>query len=56
MYLDIYNLIVNCFYGSITITGWMEMTATVLATACTVFAFIIPFLIVWKVIKIICGR
>lgn len=56
MYLDIYNLIVNAFYGTATITGWQELTATVLATACCVFCFIIPFLVVWKVVKLIVGR
>lgn len=56
MYLTVYNLIIDALFTGVTITGWIEMCCTVLATACCVFAFIVPFIIVWKVICLVCGR
>lgn len=55
MYHSIYNLIMSAIFSGVTITGWIELVVTTLATACCVFAFIIPFLIVWKVIRLVCG-
>lgn len=56
MYLDIFNLISNALYGAVILTGWQEMFVTVIASACVLFVFIVPFIIVWKVICLIVGR
>ena len=53
MYGSIYGLIVNSFYGDSEITGAQELVATTLATTAIVFMFAIPFLIVWKIIKVV---
>lgn len=56
IYLALYELIQNAFYGSATLTGWQEMVLTVLATIGCFFVFAVPFIVVWKVICIIVGR
>lgn len=56
IYLALYELIQNAFYGSATLTGWQEMVLTVLATIGCLFVFVVPFIVVWKVICIIVGR
>lgn len=56
IYIALYELIQNVFYGATTLTGWQEMVLTVLATIGCLFVFAIPFIVVWKVICIIVGR
>ena len=59
IYQSIYDLLMNAFYAisdSSLLTGWQDMTLTVLATIAVVFVFAIPFVVVWKVIQMICGR
>lgn len=59
IYQSIYDLLMNAFYAisdSTLLTGWQDMTLTVLATIAVVFVFAIPFVVVWKVIQMICGR
>ena len=56
MYQSIYDLIMSAFFQGATVTGWIELVCTVLATAAIVFCFSVPFIIVIKVIKLICGR
>lgn len=56
IYTALYTLVQNAFYGSSSLTGWQELVLTIIATAGCLFAFAVPFMIVWKVIKMICGR
>lgn len=56
IYMALYTLVQSAFYGSSSLTGWQEMVLTIIATAGCLFVFSVPFMIVWKVIKIICGR
>ena len=56
IYLALYELIQNTFYGAAALTGWQEMVLTVLATIGCLFVFAVPFIVVWKVICIIVGR
>ena len=56
MYTEIYNLIVEAFYGGLQLTGWMELCATMLSTFVVVLAFALPFILVFKIIKLIMGR
>lgn len=56
MYQEIYDLIVNAFYGGLQLTGWMELCATMLSTFVVVFTFALPFILVFKIIKLIMGR
>ena len=56
IYLALYQLMQNAFYGATALTGWQELTLTVLATIGCLFVFAVPFIVVYKVIKFICGR
>lgn len=56
MYTEIYDLIVSAFYADIPLTGWMELCATMLSTFVVVLAFALPFILVFKIIKLIMGR
>lgn len=56
IYLALYELIRNAFYGVTALTGWQEMVLTVLATIGCLFVFAVPFIVVYKVICIIVGR
>ena len=56
MYQSVYNLIINAIFDGVVITGWIELVVTALSTICVLFVFLIPFIIVWKVICLIVGR
>lgn len=54
MYLNLYEILQNGIYGADTVlTGDMELTLTILATAGCVFLVSLPFLLVWKIIKML---
>lgn len=56
MYFELYNMLSNFFYGSGTeLTGYMDMTLTVLSTIGILFVFAIPFVVVWNCIKLVFG-
>lgn len=54
MYQTIYDLVVQVLYNTTTITGWQEMFVTIISSCAVLFAFAVPFVIVWKVIKMLC--
>lgn len=56
MYYSIYELLQTAIYGAVTLSGWQELFLTTVASACVLFAVCVPFIVVWKVIKLICGR
>lgn len=54
MYLNLYEILKNGIYGVDTIlTADMELTLTLLATCGCVFLVSLPFLLVWKIIKLL---
>lgn len=55
IYQDIFDLIQQYIYGGVELTANMELVAITLATAACVFVFALPFLVVWKVIRMILG-
>lgn len=55
IYQNIYDLIVEYIYGGGALTADMELVTVTLATMACVFVFVLPFLVVWKVIKLILG-
>lgn len=56
MYQIIYDLFVSSFFAGAVVTGEMQLVATLVAVASCLFVFSIPFMVVWKVIKLIVGR
>lgn len=55
IYQDVFDLIQQYIYGGVELTSNMELVAITLATTACVFVFALPFLVVWKVIKMILG-
>lgn len=55
IYQNIYDLIVQYIYGGGALTADMELVTVTLSTIACVFVFALPFLVVWKVIKMILG-
>lgn len=56
MYFQLYQMLADFFYGSgVELTGWMEMTLTVLSTIGILVIFAVPFAVVWYGIKLIFG-
>mgnify|MGYP004703223765 FL=1 len=56
MYTEVYKLIMDAFFQGAEVTGWIEMCVTMLSTFVVVLAFAVPFILVFKVIKLIMGR
>lgn len=60
MYFQLYQILADFFYGAgVELTGWMDMTLTVLSTIGILFIFAVPFVVIWFCIKLIfglCGR
>lgn len=56
MYQSIYDMILSAFFSGTAVTGWIELICTVLASSVVIFAFAVPFIVVIKLIKLICGR
>ena len=56
MYFQLYQILADFFYGfGVELTGWMDMTLTVLSTIGILFIFAVPFVVIWFGIKLIFG-
>lgn len=56
IYNELYDLIITyCFGGQVLANSNAELVAMLIATSGTVFVVALPFLLVWKVIKMIGG-
>ena len=53
IYQNIYDLIVQYIYGGVQLTADMELVTVFLSTSACVFVFSLPFLLVWKILKMI---
>lgn len=51
----LYTLLQTHIYGDIALTPDMTLTLTLLSTIGSVFVAVLPFLVVWRVIKLIVG-
>lgn len=51
IYQQIYDLITTYIYGGVTLTTDMTLTATLLATVCSVAIFSIPIVLIYKFIR-----
>lgn len=55
VYQTIYDLIMSALFAGATATEWVALVVTILATTVTVFVFAIPFIVVWKIIRLFIG-
>lgn len=53
IYFTLYNLLSHYFYGAeVVLTEHMELTLTLISTIGCLFVFSLPFLVVWRIIRI----
>ena len=53
MYYSLYQILAEFFYGvGVELTNFQDLTLTLLSTICVVFCVSIPFVVVWRAIKI----
>lgn len=55
MYSNIYSLFMQYVYGGSTITPDMELVCTLFSTTACLFCVSLPFIVVWRFIKAVCG-
>lgn len=55
IYQDCFDLIHQYIFGGAELTANMDLICVALSSFACIFVFSLPFLIVWKVIKLICG-
>lgn len=55
IYQAIYDIIHQYIYGGVTMTADMSLVTTLIATTASIFTVALPFLVVWKVIKMVVG-
>lgn len=55
MYQELFNLLHQYLYGSQALTSDMSLTLTILSTIGVLFVALLPFLVVYKVIEVICS-
>lgn len=55
IYQNLYALIEQYIYGNATLTPDMQLVATFIATAGSLFVVALPFCLVWRVCKMLCG-
>lgn len=55
IYQDIFDIIKQYIFGGVELTANMDLVAITLSTIGCVFVFALPFLIVWRVIKMLMG-
>lgn len=56
IYQSIYDLINTYVYGGEIVAGsYMELVAILFSTAACLFLMALPFIVVWRIIKLITG-
>lgn len=56
MYFELYQILSDFIYGAgVELTGYMDMTLTVLSTIGVLIVFAVPFAVVWYCIRMIFG-
>lgn len=55
IYQSCYDLIHTYVYGGVELTANMDLVCILVATAASLFCIALPFLVVWKMIKLISG-
>lgn len=55
IYQDIFDIVKQYIFGGVELTANMDLVAITLSTIGCVFVFALPFVIVWRLIKILMG-
>lgn len=52
----IYNLIETYIFGTVAVGSYYELVCILVSTCACLFVMSIPFIICWRVIKVLLGR
>lgn len=55
IYQDIFDIVKQYIFGGVELTANMDLVAITLSTIGCVFVFALPFVIVWRIIKMLMG-
>ena len=55
IYQNIYDIIVQYIFGGVELTNNMELITILLASIGSIFVFVLPFIVVYKVCCLIVG-
>lgn len=55
IYQDIFDIVKQYIFGGVELTANMDLVAITLSTIGCVFVFALPFVIVWRLIKMLMG-
>lgn len=56
MYLQLYSILQQYIYGAdVVLTEFQDLTLTLLSTMGVIFVVSLPFLLVWRVVRLIAG-
>lgn len=55
IYQDIFDIVKQYIFGNVELTAHMDLVAITLSTIGCIFVFALPFVIVWRLIKILMG-
>ncbi len=57
MYFEIYDILNHYIFNDMAAeVAHMDLVVTFFSTAACVFCAVLPFVIVWRVVKVLCGR
>lgn len=56
IYQELYSLIQTYIYGGIELTADMSLVCTLIATAGSLFVVALPFCLVWRICRMLCGH
>lgn len=55
IYQDIFDIIKQYIFGGVELTAHMDLVAVTLSTIGSIFVFALPFVIVWRIVKLLIG-
>lgn len=55
IYQDIYNIVQQYIFGGVDLTASMDLVAITLSSIGCIFVFSLPFVIVWRIIRMFMG-
>lgn len=55
IYNNIYALVEQYIYGSVAVGSYQELVCIAVATMACLFIIALPFLVVWRVIRMVVG-
>ena len=55
IYSNIYSIIMDAFFTGVTVTPEITLAVTLLSLLACVFVFALPFLVVWRILRLFMG-